>query len=100
MLVRLLTNLKSIYLKVNQLPRALAAIERILLLRPTLKGAVRDRGMILAKLGRHEDALEHLEAYLATSPDANDAGHIGELVTRLRRRLHGPGARGLTDAEK
>ena len=90
MLVRLLTNLKGIYLKVNQLPRALAAIERILMLRPTLKGAVRDRGMVLAKMGRHEDALQHLEAYLATSPDANDAGQIEELVTRLRRRLFGP----------
>ncbi len=90
MLVRLLTNLKAIYLKVNQLPRALAAIERILMLRPTLKGAVRDRGMVLAKMGRHEDALEHLEAYLATSPEADDVGHIGELVQRLRRRLYGP----------
>lgn len=93
MLVRLLTNLKAIYLKVNDLPRALAAIERILLLRPTLKGEVRDRGMVLAKLGRHEEALEHLEAYLTASPDARDCEHIGEVVTRLRRRLFGPGAR-------
>ncbi|MEZ4424257.1 MAG: tetratricopeptide repeat protein [Gemmatimonadota bacterium] len=93
MLIRLLTNLKAIYLKVNDLPRALAAIERILLLRPTLRGEVRDRGMVLARLGRHVEALEHLEAYLTAAPDARDGEHVGEVVTRLRRRLYGPGAR-------
>jgi regulator of sirC expression with transglutaminase-like and TPR domain len=86
MLVRMLTNLKGIYRKVNDLPRTLASIERILVLRPTARTEVRDRGVVLGKLGRFDEAVEHLEAYLAVDPEAGDADHIAELVVRLRRR--------------
>ena len=86
MLVRMLTNLKGIYTRVNDHPRALAAIERILALRPTSKAEIRDRGVVLAKLGRVEEALEHLEAYLTFHPDATDAGRVGALVGRLKGR--------------
>jgi len=86
MLVRMLTNLKGIYRKVNDLPRTLASIERILVLRPTARTEVRDRGVVLAKLGRFDEAVEHLQAYLAVDPQAGDADHISDLVLRLRRR--------------
>lgn len=84
MLVRLLTNLKGIYTRVNDYPRALAAIERILALRPTSKGEIRDRGVVLAKLGRSQEALEYLETYLTFHPDATDAGRVGALVAKLK----------------
>ncbi len=87
MLVRMLTNLKGIYTRVNDHPRALAAIERILALRPTSKAEIRDRGVVLGKLGRFDEALEHLETYLTFHPDATDAGRIGALVVRLRERV-------------
>jgi regulator of sirC expression with transglutaminase-like and TPR domain len=86
MLVRMLTNLKGIYRKVNDLPRTLASIERILVLRPTARTEVRDRGVVLAKLGRFDEAVEYLQAYLAVDPEAGDADHIAELVVQLRRR--------------
>lgn len=86
MLVRLLTNLKGIYTRVNDHGRALAAIERILALRPTSKEEIRDRGVVLAKLGRNEEALEHLETYLTFHPDATDAVRVGALVAELRTR--------------
>jgi regulator of sirC expression with transglutaminase-like and TPR domain len=84
MLVRLLTNLKSLYVNVSDHPRALAAVERILAIRPTAYPEVRDRGMILARLGRADEALEQLEAYLDLAPRAPDLETIQELVAQLR----------------
>ena len=84
MLVRLLTNLKSLYLNVQDHRRALAAVERILLIRPIAPGEIRDRGVILARLGRTEEALEQLEAYLNVAPEAADSDRITAMVEELR----------------
>lgn len=84
MLVRLLMNLKSLYLNVRDHRRALAAVERILLIRPIAPGEIRDRGVILARLGRREEALEQLEAYLNVAPDAADSERILGMVEDLR----------------
>lgn len=84
MLVRLLTNLKGVYLNVDDHRRALAAVERILLIHPTAAGEIRDRGMLLARLGRVEEALEQLEWYLDYAPEAADAPEIRSWVTELK----------------
>jgi regulator of sirC expression with transglutaminase-like and TPR domain len=68
MLVRLLTNLKGVYLNVDDHPRALASVERILLIHPTAAAEIRDRGTLLAQMGRTEEALEQLEWYLDYAP--------------------------------
>jgi regulator of sirC expression with transglutaminase-like and TPR domain len=88
MLVRLLLNLKSLYLNVRDHERALAAVERILLIRPIAATEIRDKGVILARMGRKAEALEQLEAYLNVAPDAVDSGRILALVEDLR---NGPG---------
>jgi regulator of sirC expression with transglutaminase-like and TPR domain len=84
MLVRLLMNLKSLYLNVRDDHRALAAVERILLVRPIASGEIRDKGVILARMGRKEEALEQLEAYLNVAPDAADSTRILALVEDLK----------------
>jgi regulator of sirC expression with transglutaminase-like and TPR domain len=84
MLIRLLTNLKGVYTNVGDDPRALAAVERILLMKPTSRGENRARGLLLARLGRRDDAVEQLEAYLALAPSASDAERIQDLVDDLR----------------
>lgn len=84
MLVRLLSNLKSLYLNVRDHERALAAVEKILLIRPISAGEIRDRGVILARLGRKEEALEQLEAYLNVAPEASDSQQILSLVQDLK----------------
>jgi regulator of sirC expression with transglutaminase-like and TPR domain len=93
MLVRLLTNLKSIYLKVQDHERALAAVDRILLVRPVAPGEIRDKGVILARMGRNREALEQLEAYLNVAPDAADSEKILGMVAELKagRRAEGRG---------
>jgi regulator of sirC expression with transglutaminase-like and TPR domain len=84
MLVRLLTNLKSLYLNAGDHKRALAAVERILLIRPSVPVETRDRGVILAQLGRNAEALEELETYLKEVPEAGDSEKIQGIVESLR----------------
>ena len=88
-LVRLLANLKGIYLNVQDNDRALAAIERILVIHPTAAGQIRDRGTLLARMGRADEALAQLEWYLDYAPEASDARQIRSLVEELRT----PGSR-------
>ncbi|HEX7089320.1 MAG TPA: transglutaminase-like domain-containing protein [Longimicrobiales bacterium] len=84
-LVRILTNLKGIYLNARDDRRALAAVERILLLRPGATGEVRDRGMLLARIGRVGEAIADLQRYLNSAPEAPDARRVRELIRELGR---------------
>lgn len=84
MLVRLLTNLKGVYVNVGDNPRALAVVERLLVLQPTSRGDLRARGLLLARLGRKAEAAEQLQAYLDLAPGAGDAERIRSLVEDLR----------------
>jgi len=103
MLLRLLKNLKSVYMNVRDLPRALAVVERILLLRPSAPHEVRDRGMILARMGRSREAMEELRTYLDYAPRAADADRIREMIDDLRSGGSagtGEGARGAEEEEE
>lgn len=84
MLARLMTNLKGVYANVGDHRRALAAVERILLIHPTSRGDNRARGLLLARLGRRGEAVEQLEAYLTLAPTASDAQRIRGMVESLR----------------
>jgi regulator of sirC expression with transglutaminase-like and TPR domain len=84
MLIRMHVNLKSLYLNVRDHGRALAVVERLLLIRPIRTGEIRDKGVILARLGRKEEALEQLEAYLNVAPDASDTERILGMVEELK----------------
>ncbi len=84
MLTRLLTNLKAIYTRIGDDRRALAVVERLLMIRPTAPPESRTRGMLLARLGRHEEAARQLEAYLRVSPSARDRDQVLEVVEALR----------------
>jgi regulator of sirC expression with transglutaminase-like and TPR domain len=85
MLVRLLGNLKGIYLNARDDARALSAIERILLIKPTASDEVRDRGMLLARVGRVDEAIVDLRRYLTSLPDAPDATRVRLLLDELGR---------------
>jgi regulator of sirC expression with transglutaminase-like and TPR domain len=84
MLVRLLTNLKGIYVKIGDDRRALAVVERLLMITPTAPIESRSRGVLLARLGRHEEAAKQLEAYLRVYPSADDRQHVQDMVKELR----------------
>jgi len=86
-LVRMLTNLKHIYLNQNQLAKSLAAVERILLIVPQAVGERRDRGILYYQLGRWSEACQDLEAYLASSLQARDGELIRKLLNRMGREV-------------
>lgn len=92
MLVRLLTNLKGIYAKVGDDRRSLAVVERILMVHPTAPLVSRTRGVLLARLGRHEEAASQLEAYLRVSPSAEDKREVLAMVRDLRDGTYTPGS--------
>lgn len=82
-LARMLTNLKFIYLKQQNLAKTLAAVDRILLLFPDVSLELRDRGLIYYQLGHYPQAADDLQTYLAKVPNAEDAIVIRRLLTEM-----------------
>jgi len=88
-LVRMLTNLKVIYLQQQDISRALAAIDRILLLTPDAVIERRDRGLIYYREGRLGDARNDLKFYLRSHPDAQDSFEIQQVLSQINDTLRG-----------
>ena len=84
-LVRLLANLKTIYLNTRDDVKALAAIDRILLIKPDAAEEIRDRGMVLARTGKIDEAIQALSRYLEIMPSAPDATRVKLLLDELTR---------------
>lgn len=83
-LVRMLGNLKAVYARAQLYSRALAAVERILLLTPQDIEERRDRGMLLAQLGRLPEAIAETQHYLSLAPEAPDADSVREQLNKMR----------------
>jgi regulator of sirC expression with transglutaminase-like and TPR domain len=86
-LARVLSNLKAVYIQAGLHRRALAAVERILLLTPHNLEERRDRGVLLAQLGRLREAVAETQSYLNLASEAPDAEIVREQLNRLRMRL-------------
>ena len=86
-LVRMLNNLKHIYLNQGDLLKSLAASERILLVDPDIVMEKRDRGILYYQLGRWVEARQDLEDYLAQIPQAQDRPLIHQLLDRITQNL-------------
>lgn len=86
-LSRVLGNLKAVYVQAQLFRRALAAVERILLVTPGDIEERRDRGMLLAQLNRMNEAVEETQTYLDLSPDASDADSVREQLKKMQIRL-------------
>ncbi len=88
-LVRMLHNLKAIYINRPDEHAALAVVERILALRPDDPVEVRDRGMIYESLECFRAAQADLERYLRLAPQAPDADmvrrHLADVSGRVAR---------------
>ncbi|MBI3080151.1 MAG: tetratricopeptide repeat protein [candidate division NC10 bacterium] len=85
-LARMLGNLKGIYAATRQYAKALACVERILLLTPDAAPEIRDRGLLLAQMQRTEEAVLALTRYLKQSPAPEDAAQVKEQLRTLRMR--------------
>lgn len=86
-LARMLLNLKGIWFSRQEWGKALAIVERLLLLAPAALGEVRDRGIIHARLGTWVAAVRDLEAYLRARPEAPDAETVRHHLRTVRQAL-------------
>jgi regulator of sirC expression with transglutaminase-like and TPR domain len=86
-LARILGNLKAVYVQAQLFRRALAAVERILLVTPHDLEERRDRGMLLAQLNRMNEAIADTQTYLNLSHDASDAEAVREQLKKMQIRL-------------
>jgi regulator of sirC expression with transglutaminase-like and TPR domain len=86
-LVRLLGNLKVIYVRTSDFGRALACCERILLVAPDSPLELRDRGLVYERLECFGAAASDLERFLALAPDDESARAVRERLDSLRPRL-------------
>lgn len=84
-LVRMLTNLKMIYLQRRDVQKALDAINRIMLIYPEAVSELRDRGLIYYQQGLLDQAYRDLERYLYEKPDAGDAFEIRHVMNQIER---------------
>jgi regulator of sirC expression with transglutaminase-like and TPR domain len=85
-LIRMLNNLRGIYLNRDEPLRAIGALDRVVLLDPDDVGARRDRGLLSLRWGDPHRGIEDLERYLALEPEAPDAEAVEELLAEARRR--------------
>jgi regulator of sirC expression with transglutaminase-like and TPR domain len=84
-LTRMLSNLLGIYAGSQDYRRAIASIERILLLMPDSLPHIRDYGLLLAHIEKNGSAIEQLEKYLRRLPDTEDAETIKEQIKKLKQ---------------
>jgi regulator of sirC expression with transglutaminase-like and TPR domain len=81
---RMLTNLKSAYLKRGDFLRAARTIGRIRQLAPNDVTERRDLGVCLLRAGQPGRAIDLLADYLDESPNGPDADKVGQLLKQAR----------------
>jgi regulator of sirC expression with transglutaminase-like and TPR domain len=84
---RMLRNLKAIYLQTERWQRLLAVQQRLVILLPEQIEERRDRGLAFARLDFVRAALDDLQLYLDTCPEAEDAAVIETQLADLRQRV-------------
>jgi regulator of sirC expression with transglutaminase-like and TPR domain len=85
--VRLLTNLKAIYLRDADFTRSLRVIKRLMQLLPDDPYQVRDLGAALLHAGQPGKAVEHLERFLRLVPEAEDKDAVEHLLNKARAEV-------------
>jgi regulator of sirC expression with transglutaminase-like and TPR domain len=90
-LVRMLTNLKRTYLKMQSFPQARDVTHLLLAVNPAAISELRDRGLLAYNMHDFAAALRDLQAYLDLAPalhvDKEEHAQIWEQVKSLKRRV-------------
>jgi regulator of sirC expression with transglutaminase-like and TPR domain len=88
-MTRMLNNLKSSYYEAQDMERYEVANEMVLAIDQYNPDAVRDRGVVLLKKGKTEEALDALNAYLEIDPEAEDADDVLDVIRQIRAGTYG-----------
>lgn len=88
-LLRMLLNLKNIYVRANDWATAYETVDLMLVISPEAATEIRDRGLLAYRLNHLHEAAFDLERYLFLMPESTDAevirGHLGVLEEKLMR---------------
>lgn len=84
---RELAQLKAAYLAQHDLQRAVASIDRLLILDERDVYEIRDRAAIAVQMHEYAQAIDFFERYLELQPQAEDRVRVGEQIAYLRAWL-------------
>jgi len=84
---RMLNNLKMIYLREEDFLKALAVLQRLVILDPRSAEDIRDRGVVYLKLECFQYALTDFESYLRLAPNADDKTAVKEQIVNLTKQV-------------
>ncbi|HZP92622.1 MAG TPA: tetratricopeptide repeat protein [Burkholderiales bacterium] len=84
-LLRMLRNLKAIYLRRQEADNALHIMQWIVAAAPTEAAEIRDRGMLYQELDCFRAAISDFERYLELAPDCADADDVRRRMIDLQR---------------
>jgi regulator of sirC expression with transglutaminase-like and TPR domain len=85
-LMRILNNLRSIYLTRRNFRKAVQIVDLILAIYPRSPEDVKQRAVLLYEIGQTGRALEDFDLYLKMSPEASDADEIRQVSLSIRRK--------------
>ncbi len=86
-LLRMLNNLRAIYLSARNFKKALEIVDLILAIYPRSPEDMKQRAMLRHNQGNLRGAVADLEDYLKMSPEASDADEIRQMALSIRRNL-------------
>jgi regulator of sirC expression with transglutaminase-like and TPR domain len=86
-LVRMLANLKHIYIHKQDFQRALMACDRILLLDPMHAIELRDRGVVHFHLKHYARAIHDMGTYIELAPQADDLEEVRQQIKIIRQLI-------------
>jgi regulator of sirC expression with transglutaminase-like and TPR domain len=87
LVIRLLTNLKGVYLQHEDFVRAARVLERLRQLSPHDAVQRRDLGISLIRAGQPGRAIDHLSAYLAAAPTSADGDQVRRLLNEALKNI-------------
>jgi regulator of sirC expression with transglutaminase-like and TPR domain len=86
-LMRMLNNLKTVYLSTRNFRKALPIADLVLVIYPRSSEDVKQRALLRYSMGMHGLTVEDLDEYLKLSPHASDAEEIRQMALSIRRML-------------
>lgn len=87
--IRLLNNLKGSYYESQDMDKYELANEMVLAIDQYNPDAIRDRGIVLLKEGRSDEAASALNMYLEIDPEAEDADDVLDIIRQIRSGTYG-----------
>lgn len=86
-IVRMLNNLRYIYIEREAWSEAVKVVEHLCLLKSDLPGLTRDLGLLHYRDGALRKAMNYLEQYLSREPEAGDVADVRKCLIHVAREL-------------